>query len=59
MAEKRAKKKSGAPRKRRKIAGHSTGLLANELSKGTPQAAVGALQDAITKDGGEVLATYR
>jgi len=59
MAEKRAKKKSGAPRKRRKIAGHSTGLLANELSKGTPQAAVGSLQDAITKDGGEVLATYR
>ena len=59
MAEKRAKKKSGAPRKRRKIAGHSTGLLANELSKGTPQAAVGALQDAITKDGGEVLTTYR
>ena len=59
MAEKRVKKKSGAPRKRRKIAGHSTGLLANELSTGTPQAAVGALQDAITKDGGEVLATYR
>ena len=59
MAEKRAKKKSGAPRKRRKIAGHSTGLLASELSTGTPQAAVGALQDAITKDGGEVLATYR
>ena len=59
MAEKRAKKKAGAPRKRRKLAGHSTGLLANELSKGTPQATVGALQDAITKDGGEVLATYR
>ena len=59
MVEKRAKKKSGAPRKRRKIAGHSTGLLANELSKGTPQAAVCALQDAITKDGGEVLTTYR
>ena len=59
MAEKRAKKKAGAPRKRRKLAGHSTGLLANELSKGTPQAAVGALQEAIDKDGGEVLATYR
>jgi ParB family chromosome partitioning protein len=59
MAEKRAKKKSGAPRKRRKLAGHSTGLLANELSKGTPQGAVGALQEAIDKDGGEVLATYR
>src|SRR6185503_15130049 len=59
MAEKRAKKKAGAPRKRRKLAGHSTGLLANELSKGSPQAAVGALQEAIDKDGGEVLATYR
>jgi ParB family chromosome partitioning protein len=59
MTEKRAKKKSGAPRKRRKLAGHSTGLLANELSKGTPQGAVGALQEAIDKDGGEVLATYR
>ena len=59
MAEKRVKKKSGAPRKRLKLAGHSTGLLANELSKGTPQATVGALQDAITKDGGEVLTTYR
>ena len=59
MAEKRAKKKAGVPRKRRKLAGHSTGLLANELSKGTPQGAVGALQEAIDQDGGEVLATYR
>jgi ParB family chromosome partitioning protein len=59
MAEKRAKKKAGAPRKRRKLAGHSTGLLANELSSGTPQTAVTELQDAIDKDGGKVLATYR
>ena len=59
MAEKRAKKKAGAPRKRRKLAGHSTGLLANELSSGTPQTAVTDLQDAIDKDGGKVLATYR
>ena len=59
MAEKRAKKKAGAPRKRRKLAGHSTGLLANELSNGAPQASVSELQDAIDNDGGKVLATYR
>ncbi|MGH7855265.1 MAG: ParB N-terminal domain-containing protein [Candidatus Binatia bacterium] len=59
MAEKRAKKKTAAPRKRRKLAGHSTGLLANELSNGAPQVAVSELQEAIDKDGGKVLATYR
>ena len=59
MAEKRAKKKAGAPRKRRKLAGRSIGLLANELLSGAPQAAVNELQEAIDKDGGKVLATYR
>ena len=59
MAEKTAKKKIGTPRKRRKLAGHSTGLLANELSNGAPQTAVRELQDAIDRDGGKVLATYR
>jgi ParB family transcriptional regulator, chromosome partitioning protein len=59
MAEKRAKKRAGAPRKRRKLAGRSTGLLANELSDGAPQAAVSELRDAIAKDGGQVLASYR
>jgi ParB family chromosome partitioning protein len=59
MAEKKAKKKAGSARKRRKLAGHSTGLLANELADGAPQAAVAELQEAIGKDGGKVLATYR
>jgi ParB family chromosome partitioning protein len=59
MAEKKTKKKAGTPRKRRKLAGHSTGLLANELSNGAPQTAVGELQQAIDKDRGKVLATYR
>ena len=59
MAEKKSKKKTGTPRKRRKLAGHSTGLLANELTNGAPQAAVSALQEVIHKDGGKVLATYR
>ncbi len=31
MAEKKAKKKTGAPRKRRKLAGQSIGLTAREL----------------------------
>ena len=59
MAEKRAKKKAGTPRKRRKLAGHSIGLLANELSNGVRHTAVDELQEAIDKDGGKVLATYR
>ncbi len=59
MAEKKVKKKAGTPRKRRKLAGHSTGLLANELANGAPQSAVSELQEAIDKDGGKVLATYR
>jgi ParB family chromosome partitioning protein len=59
MAEKKAKKKAGGPRKRRKLAGRSIGLMANELSDGTPQPAVGELQRAVHADGGKVLATYR
>ena len=59
MAEKKTKKKTGTARKRRKLAGHSTGLLAKELANGAPQTAVSELQDAIDKDGGKVLATYR
>jgi ParB family chromosome partitioning protein len=59
MAEKKVKKKSGGPRKRRKLAGHSTGLLATELSDGACGAAVEELQRAIVSDGGKVLATYR
>jgi ParB family chromosome partitioning protein len=59
MAEKKAKKKPGTPRKRRKLAGRSVGLLANELSHGEPQAAVTELRQAIESDGGGVLASYR
>ena len=59
MAEKKAKKKPGAPRKRRKLAGKSVGLEAREiLSSATPNE-VGDLQEAIEKDGGKVLASYR
>lgn len=59
MAEKKAKKKPGAPRKRRKLAGHSTGLGPKDLVTAAPPDAVEGLQDAIEKDGGNVLATYR
>jgi ParB family chromosome partitioning protein len=59
MAEKKAKKKPGAPRKRRKLAGHSTGLGPKDLVTAAPPDAVERLQDAIEKDGGKVLATYR
>jgi ParB family transcriptional regulator, chromosome partitioning protein len=58
VAEKKAKKKSGAPRKRRKLAGRSTGLGPKDLVAAAPDAVEG-LQDAIEKDGGKVLATYR
>ncbi|HEU5464994.1 MAG TPA: chromosome partitioning protein ParB, partial [Candidatus Binatia bacterium] len=59
MAEKRARKKAVGPRKRRKLPGRSIGLLPNELSNGTPGAAVDELRKAIADDGGTVLAAYR
>jgi ParB family transcriptional regulator, chromosome partitioning protein len=59
MAEKKAKKKSTAPRKRRKLAGKSTGLGATELTAAVAPSAVEELQDAIDKDGGKVLTAYR
>ena len=59
MPEKKAKKKTGAPRKRRKLAGHSIGLTARELLTTALPSAVEELEQAIDKDGGKVLATYR
>jgi ParB family chromosome partitioning protein len=59
MPEKKAKKKTGAPRKRRKLAGHSIGLTARELLTTASPSAVEELEQAIDKDGGRVLATYR
>jgi ParB family chromosome partitioning protein len=59
MAEKKIKKKSGTPPKRRKLAGRSTGLLATELSNGASSTVVHELQTAVDRDGGRVLATYR
>ena len=59
MAEKKAKKKTGAPRKRRKLAGQSIGLTARELLATASPTAVEDLEHAIDQDGGNVLAKYR
>ena len=61
MAEKKQKKSktSGGVRRRRKPAGISTGLGADELQAASPSGEVAGLHDAINQDGGKVLATYR
>lgn len=59
MAEKRAKKTSTGPRKRRKPAGKSKGLVPKELLEGTAPQAVQELREAIGQDGGKVFTTYR
>ena len=58
MTDKTAKNKSGAPRKRRKLAGKSTGLMPNELA-GTAPAAIETLERAIEEDGGKAISSYR
>jgi ParB family chromosome partitioning protein len=59
MAEKKAKRKPGAPRKRRQLAGKSIGLEASELLTTATPSNVGDLQEAIEEDGGKVLTSYR
>ncbi len=59
MAERKTKKRSGAPRKRRKLAGQSTGLGAKEVLSAAAPANVAELEEAIANDGGKVLAAYR
>ena len=59
MAEKKAKKKSTGPRKRRKLAGKSSGLIAKDVVATAPPNSIADLQEAIDRDGGKVLTTYR
>jgi ParB family chromosome partitioning protein len=59
MAEKKPKKKPGTPRRRRKLAGKSVGLEAKEILTSATPSDVGDLQEAIEKDGGKVLTSYR
>jgi len=59
MPDKKPKKKPGAPRKRRKLAGQSVGLAAKELATASLPNAVEELQSAVERDGGKVLTAYR
>ena len=59
MPEKKIRKKSIGPRKRRKLAGKSTELASTELLDGAAPKVVEDLQDAIDKDGGKVFTVYR
>ncbi len=59
MAERKSRKKPGAPRQRRKLAGKSIALGASDLIGAAAPEEVKELQRAIEKDGGTVLTTYR
>jgi ParB family chromosome partitioning protein len=59
MADGKTKKKSGSPRKRRKLAGKSLGLEPQDILTGSAPNHIGELQAAIENDGGKVLASYR
>ncbi len=59
MAEKKAKKAPGGPKKRRKLAGKAIALEAKELLDAPAPGNVSALQETIKTDGGTVLASYR
>jgi ParB family chromosome partitioning protein len=55
----KTKKRPGVPKKRRKLAGKSTGLEAGVLLNAPIPAEVNALRESIEDDGGKVLASYR
>jgi ParB family transcriptional regulator, chromosome partitioning protein len=59
MPDKKTKKRPGVPKKRRKLAGKSTGLEAGVLLDAPIPAEVNALRESIGDDGGKVLASYR
>jgi ParB family chromosome partitioning protein len=59
MAEKKAKKASGATKKRRKLPGKSIGLEPQKIAGEPTPGDVDALCAAIDTDGGQVLASYR
>jgi ParB family chromosome partitioning protein len=58
MPEKKNKTTAGKPRKRRKLAGRSTGLTPAELMAVSPPAEIPELQRAVESDGGKVLSNY-
>ncbi|HXV82973.1 MAG TPA: ParB/RepB/Spo0J family partition protein [Candidatus Binatia bacterium] len=59
MAEKKPNKKPGTPRKRRKLAGKSVGLEAKEITAAAVPSDINELQEAIHRDNGQVLTSYR
>jgi ParB family chromosome partitioning protein len=59
MPEKKARKKTAAPRKRRKVAGKSSGLTARDLVSPAPPETINELEKAIEHDGGSVIGAYR
>ena len=59
MAEKKTKKTAGRAKKRRKLAGKSIALESGEILRGPAPEEVTTLRDAVTADGGQVLASYR
>jgi ParB family chromosome partitioning protein len=58
MPGKKTKNPSGKARKRRKLAGRSSGLTPAELVAASPPAEIAELQSAIERDGGKVLSIY-
>lgn len=59
MAEKKSSKVRAAPKKRRKLAGKSVGILAQDLASTPSPQEITAMQDAVERDGGSVLTSYR
>jgi ParB family chromosome partitioning protein len=61
MAEPKPAKKKAAPRRKKRPEGapRSRGVAPDKLGEGSPPAAVVRLAEAIEKDGGTALATYR
>jgi len=59
MPEKKAKKRTAGPKKRRKLAGKSIALEASAILDAPVPSDVSSLRNAIEEDGGTVLASYR
>jgi len=59
MAVKKFSKVRGAPKRRRKLAGKSVGLLAKDLGSSPSPQSISALQNIVERDGGRVLSSYR
>lgn len=59
MAVKKYDKAGTASKKRRKVAGKSVGILSKDLTSAPAPQPIAALRDAVERDGGRVLSSYR